>query len=948
MQEEHRKIRLPKSYFDASQPQTRDADSVLETRFDSGATDGAAELPIRFRGYQPEAADSSDAALGAGVDFADAPLYLDDASLPFHDAQRNTRMPPASGAVFLPEIPDMPAAQDAASSAQAQRAAASPRTPQQPYRAQQQPYRAPADRTVPQGSSQEKRRGGAAVQPDNRARAQQPSAGVPVMAHTPQHAANAPHGRSTNPKANRNLRADAQAAPHRGSKKTKPPQKKKKHRILKKLIGLCACLLLLCSGAVAVYLPIATRNDFLWLDLAQLPHREATVLYAQSGEGTWQEYARLTATQQKQWVDLENIPADLQHAFVAIEDQNFYQHHGVSLTRTAYAVLNEVKHALTGTYFGGENGIKQGASTIDQQLIKNLTYDNDAGGFEGYLRKIREIYRAYKMDADYEKDAILEAYLNVISFTGNTAGVQAESLKLFGKTVDALSLEQCASIASITKNPYRYDPVRNEEKHLTRRNYILYEMWQQKYITQEQYNTACAQPVGLAAGDFSMPEPPITSYFTDQLIEDVSDGLSAEYGLSRAETTNLLYNGGLRIYTTVDANLQGVMEQNMKNSAKYFPQPAIDATVPVRDGDGNPVKDENGKIVTTKGKETPQAAMVSVGYDGGLKAVVGGLGEKEISRGFNRGTDAVRQVGSTMKPIGAYALALDKNRITWSTPLMDAPVRKIEDEATGEKREWPANFTKTYSNDTMLVADALAQSINTIAVRVGERAGIRSIYNFTRTKLDITSFTSADRAAGPMVLGSSTYGVTPYELAGAYMMFGNGGTHTTLHSFTDVQTGTGRSVLQPEITTQQVIDSDTAYVMNRLLKGVMQGEGTGAGYSVQGNMESIGKTGTTSDNRDYWFVGLTPYYVTATWYGYDSGAALNTSMGTHAPTTAWRAVMQQTQRDMPEAQFPTDATVMMADYCTESGGLATAGCPRTRTGYYRAGTQPGTCILHAA
>ncbi|MEG2931560.1 MAG: penicillin-binding transpeptidase domain-containing protein, partial [Ruthenibacterium sp.] len=432
-----------------------------------------------------------------------------------------------------------------------------------------------------------------------------------------------------------------------------------------------------------------------------------------------------------------------------------------------------------------------------------------------------------------------------------------------------------------------------------------------------------------------------TSYFTDRLIEDVSNGLSAEYGLSRAETTNLLYNGGLRIYTTVDANLQSVMEQNMENGAKYFPQPAIDASVPVRDEDGNPVKDENGK-------ETPQAAMVSVGYDGGLKAVVGGIGEKEISRGFNRGTDAVRQVGSTMKPIGAYALALEKNRITWSTALLDAPVRKIEDEATGEKRDWPANFTKTYANSTMLVADALAQSINTIAVRVGERAGIRSIYNFTRAKLDITSFTGKDCAAGPMVLGSSTYGVTPYELAGAYMMFGSGGTFTTLHSYTDVQTGTGRSILQPTLATEQVIGRDTAYVMNRLLKGVMQGAGTGAGYSVQGNMESIGKTGTTSDNRDYWFVGLTPYYVTATWYGYDSGAALNTSMGTHAPTTAWRAVMQQTQRGMPYAEFPTDDTVATASYCTESGGLATAGCPNTRTGYYRAGTLPGTCILHRA
>ena len=729
----------------------------------------------------------------------------------------------------------------------------------------------------------------------------------------------------------------------------KPARKHKKHRWIWPLAALLCSVALICSALLGTYLVHATKNDFLWLDLDQLPHREATVLYAQNrSTGEWEEYARLESTQQKKWISLSEIPENMQNAFVAIEDRDFYNHHGVSWKRTAFAVLNEVKKMITGTYFGGEDGIKQGASTITQQLVKNLTLDEESGGLDGYFRKVREIWRALWLDARYEKDQILEAYLNVISFTGNTAGVEAESIKLFGKSASELDLAQCASIAAITKNPTRYDPVSNPDNHLARRNYILYEMWQQGYITEEEYNDASAEPIGLSPGYLPVNETPVTSYFTDKVLEDVSKALREEYGLNGTETTNLLYNGGLRIYTTVDPVLQQTMENAMLYG-NFFPQSGlgVSTTQYVYD-DGNRVVDENGQAVTEQVLEYPQAAMVSVDYEGRLCAVVGGLGEKEISRGFNRGTGALRQVGSTMKPIGAYALALEENKITWSTPFLDGPVRQIEDEETGEIKDWPANFSKTYSEKNILVVDALAQSINTVAVRVGELVGVDQIYQFVTQDLGITSFTAEDKDSGPMILGSSTYGVTPYELAGAYMMFGNGGSFTTLHSYESVQTGTGTELLAPDVETKQVLDSDTAYVMNRLLQGVMKGSGTASGYSVSGPMESVGKTGTSSDNRDYWFVGLTPYYVTATWYGYDSGFSLNTSAGTHAPTSAWNYVMRKAQNGLETKEFPKDDTVVEEEYCLSSGGIATANCPRTATGYYKADSLPGMCTEHAA
>ncbi len=611
-----------------------------------------------------------------------------------------------------------------------------------------------------------------------------------------------------------------------------------------------------------------------------------------------------------------------------------------------YAVFNEIVHILTGSYLGGDSGMRQGASTLNQQLVKNLTYDDDVLGISGYFRKIREIYRAVILDINYTKQEILEAYLNVIGLTGNTAGVQAESIKLFNKPVSELTLEQCASIAAITKNPYGYNPVTHEEEHLARRNYILYEMWQQGYVSQEEYLTASAQPIGLSHGVVNVPKTQTTSYFTDTVITQVSYDLVQEYNLTQEEAINLLYNGGLRIYTTADIELQTETEKVMLNESGVFSQREVAANIKQYDEFGNVLTDENNNEITIAGTEKPQAAMVSVSYSGELKAVVGGLYEKTISRGLNRATGSLRQVGSTMKPISPYVLAIENNKMHWSTLLNDAPVGTITDELTQETRDWPRNYSDEYTYEEYTLADALAQSINTIAVQVGQDVGINNMYNFTKNKLNITSLTKSDKDIAPLTLGALTQGISPYELAGAYMMFGNGGNYTTLHCYKDVQTSSGKNILAPDIKTTGIISEETSYIMQQMLKGVMQNGGTAAGYTLNGGVDSFGKTGTSSANKDFWFVGLTPEYVTATWYGYDSGASIQDQNGITAPISAWQQVMNNVYANEQSGAFINSNNVITAEYCTQTGYIATQNCPHAATGYYKSNKIPNNCLIH--
>lgn len=738
----------------------------------------------------------------------------------------------------------------------------------------------------------------------------------------------------------------AEDKPKRESAQYKRKRKREKEPLPKKTVAkrvalvVCAVLLAGIIGGGAFFLH-ATRNDDLWLDLHTIPYKNQTqLLYTDQVTGEVGVYARIPCTQNKEYLDPALMPQQLKDAFVAIEDQKFYTHHGVDPKRTLFAIVNEGWHAVTGKYLGGR---KQGASTIDQQLIKNLTRDDEDSNMAGYLRKLREMCRALKLDAQYSKDEILGAYLNVISFTGNTAGVEAEAQKLFGKSAQYLNLQECASLAAITRNPYRFNPAVNPEDHIERRNYVLYEMHEQGYITQAEYDEAAASPLIITGN--KEPELPkyVTGYFTDTVIDAAITELVNQRGISRREASNLIYNGGLRIYTTVQPQLQTSMEQVMV-SGTYHPRPKVTVYGQLKDEDGKPLTDESGGPVMGNVQVTPQAAMVSLDYDGGICAIVGGLGEKEISRGFNRATSAVRQVGSTMKPIGPYVTALESGYIHWSSSFYDDAVAMVKDPATGEESPWPANVTRQYTEKDILVKDALAHSVNTIAVRVGQTVGNREMYTFVHGDLGINTFVRKDAAPGPLTLGSSTYGITPLDMAKAYAMFGNGGYMVTPHCFTEIESGTGESLIKVNAPKNRVISEDTSYIMNRLLRTVVT-QGTAAGLSVPGEMDSVGKTGTTSDKRDHWFIGLTPYYVTASWYGYDENVRLEASGGNNPTTLAWRAVMQQGQQGLPYKDFPEGGAVQK-DYCTVSGYAAGAACPSEQGWYHRWNTPQKGCPVH--
>lgn len=775
------------------------------------------------------------------------------------------------------------------------------------------------------------------------------------------------------------------------SKKTK---KKKTNWFLRFLLGIIKfCFAMFCLGIMAVsvvavavsgYLAKTTVNDEAELDLDNLKLSYSSAIYVKdTATGEYYEYLRLVGDENREWVELKDIPKIVQDAFIAAEDQNFWTHSGFSFKRNVFAVLNELSYKLTGNYLG--SGIKQGASTIDQQLVKNITFDDADDGTEGYMRKLREIFRAFMLEKRYSKEMILEAYLNVLRLTGNTAGVEAGAQSYFGKSVKDLTLVEAASLACITNNPTRYNPWRNPEEHMERRDYVLQCLWENGYIeTEARYRAALATPLssylysgestevtdetteeGEATGNkivqVTDPETgevinkvvPYTcnnSWFVDKVLDDVTADLMEQKGYSRSQASDYIFNGGLKIYCTMVPEVQQAMEEVMAN-AEMFPMPEAQAI----DSAGNPEYDEEGNPIMI----TPQSGMACVNYEGELVGVVGGLGTKTEDRAFSRATDAARPVGSTMKPIGAYALGIQDDYITYSTALPDTPIQvpasKLDSNAPDPNApvDWPRNYAGTPSGNNYTVVDALGRSLNTIAIHVGQLVTPQNSFEFLSSALQISSlYYPNDVDLGPMVLGSLTEGISPYEMAGAYMIFGNGGKFTTLHSYTTVEDRAGDVVVEPVITTVQAIDEETAMIMNKMLQGVLRNEGgTGLGLYVRGDMESAGKTGTTSDDKDHWFIGLTPYYSTATWWGYDDQIQLSWKQyGKHPPTLAWRAVMEAAQANLEYRAFPTSDGVVNVTYCADSGCKAGANCPNQKVGYYKEdGRQPDDiCTIHGA
>lgn len=779
-------------------------------------------------------------------------------------------------------------------------------------------------------------------------------------------------------------RAGSDEHKNESEQETARPKKKRMgcFGFLLRLFVVLACLgTIVCCGVaikLSEYIVDVTQEDAELLNLDELKLSETTILYAQNHDtGAWEEYATWSRDNNRIWVSLDEIPENLKWAFICTEDKEFYNEPGVNFKRTIGAAVNMV----TGNRLYGST---QGASTIEQQLIKNITGDDE----QDAMRKVREIFRALGLSHRYSKDTVLEAYLNTISLTGTIAGVQAGAVEYFGKDVKNCTLAECASIAAITKNPRRYNPYTNPEELLTRRNDILYFMHTQGKINDDQFYSASNEPLILVESKNALGETVThssnNSYFADQVFVELTQDIMEMEGCSEAAARNIIYNGGLRIYTTVDPFIQTNMEHLMLNQndewfGAYWHEEEVSSLleddIPVLNDDGTP------KVtVDDKGKETyyrkvrTQAAMVTMDYNGNVLAMVGGLGEKTTDLGTNRAVDP-HQTGSSMKPIAAYCLGIEYGAINYSSAMPDKPFysaadRKVLNADYARRRgwdpnniynpaaladpaawrDWPRNFSGTYADANVLVPYALAQSLNTVAVWVGSYVGADNMYSFAKDTLNLRDLRDTDADYGPIVLGGQTLGVSCVDLAAAYQIF-NDGKYTTPHYYTEVEDSRGNLYIDKtnDITVTQAITEETATIMNRLLRNVMT-SGTARGMTPKaGGMDAVAKTGTATDTKSYTFVGLTPYYVTSVWWGCDKptdmealGAARNYG---HETQYIWKQLMENIQEDLEYRAFPASDKVIQRTYCAETGLLAGGGCPGA-VGYYTEDNMPNVCTAH--
>ena len=658
-----------------------------------------------------------------------------------------------------------------------------------------------------------------------------------------------------------------------------------------KWVGRVAGTLILVSFFTCVFTALALLiyitqfiNPDIGIDLNNLSLAyTSTIYYTDNETGQPMVEEKLYLNENCIWVDLENIPTDLVNAFIAIEDQRFWEHSGVDWKRTFGAMLN----TFTGTdsrYCG---------STIDQQLIKNLTGDNEVS----IKRKIMEIVRATYLEKKYSKKIILEVYLNRINLGSTYTGVQVAANSYFNKDVSELTLAECASIAGITRAPTKYNPQLNPQNNRDRAVVVLDQMLQQGYISAQQHAEAKAELETLVIQprrEIDQPEF-IQSYFTDQVIEEVTRDLMEEYGYEKNHAMNIVYTGGLNIYCTMDKDIQDIMEQ------KYAETEFNNAT--------------------NKYGENIESAMVVMDYTGAVRGIIGGR-EKTGNRVLNRATQSLRPPGSSIKPLSVYGPAFEYSKdVVWNLEIEDSPV----------DGKWPKNQSGTPSGEMVTVQSGLARSLNTIAVRVMKDYVTTSVsYEFLKTKLHISSLVESEKVNGktlsdislaPLALGQLTNGISVLELCAGYTIFGSGGMHADPYFYEKVVDSNGNVILEKQPNITEALSESTAFIMNKLLQTVVS-SGTGTPAKFKG-FEIGGKTGTSNDDCDRWFVGYTPYYVAAAWTGFDSPTTVK-GFKTNPSVTIWKKVMQAIHEGLPAKSFPKAPSNVYA-----SGG-----------GWYKKGTKP--------
>ena len=748
------------------------------------------------------------------------------------------------------------------------------------------------------------------------------------------------------------------------------------------LLFLISAAVLGASAGIGVFKGIlATAPDIGNIDVT--PSGFSTFVYDIEGNQT----AKLVSTDSNRIpVSMDMVPEDLAHAFVAVEDERFYDHNGIDIKGIFRAAAIGIKNKFH---------FSEGASTITQQLLKNNVFTDwtsEDSFADRMKRKIQEQYLALELEKVMDKDDILINYMNTINLGQNTLGVQAASLRYFNKSVSDLNLSECAVIASITQNPTKYNPITHPDKNAERREKVLRHMLEQGYISQEEYDEAMADDVysRIQVVDSENGESTVNTYFVDALTDDVLEDLIAA-GYNETQAYTLLYSGGLKIYSTQDPAIQAICdevfadESNFPENTKWYLN--YELTVVNENGDRTNYSTEMFRsfwreaktgynliyssqdeaymdielykeAILGKGDEVftetisltpqPQVSLViedqSTGY---VVAMEGGRGAKSGSRTLNRATDTVRQPGSTFKIVSTYAPALDSAGLTLATIIDDAPFNYANGRPVGN---WYGEAYRGLSS----LRDGIRDSMNIVTVKaltwITPQLGFDYLMNFGFTTLEERKEINGEIFSDiqqSLALGGITNGVTNEELNAAYACIANGGTYIKPKLYTKVLDHDGNVILDnttPQ--SKQVIKETTSFLLTDAMVDVVT---SGTGGSVNfGNMPIAGKTGTTSDYNDVWFSGYTPYYTATTWTGFDNNVKLSGDEKNLAKKL-WRTVMAKIHEDLPSQSFNVPAGIVTATVCSRSGKLPIDGlCNGTlRTEYFAEGTVPTeTCNIH--
>lgn len=679
---------------------------------------------------------------------------------------------------------------------------------------------------------------------------------------------------------------------------------------------------------LTVYLMKASDGQFsVKLDRESLMDSATTVVMGVDDDGKYIQVGGVSTGVRGIWTDLKNVPLNLQNAFVAIEDRQFYDHQGVNWMRTFAASANFVLK------FWDNN---QGGSTITQQLVKNLTNDKASSGAAGATRKLREVYRALNVERCCSKDQILQAYLNIVHVGGkygNFKGVGIAARLYFNKDISDLNLAECASIAALVRNPVFYDPIKNEKNNKPRRDKVLKNMLNLGYINRDDYEKAINTPIKTNQAKNKHKINKVSnqsinnhqSYFVDSVLNQVvSDYMKLKKISDWDKANEEIKNGGFKIYSTIDFKVQNELE-------KIFTKPS------------------NFGCKSFENK--PKAACVVYDFNGNMKACVGNLGKKHAGdrADLNFATSVINP-GSSNKPF-IYAMAIKNNMLTYSSIVDDEPVKKVED------RDWPKNFDEKY-HGKVTVEYALENSLNTVPVKIAKKLGVESICNFLTNGLKFSTIYPPSRPydrktfeSEAIAIGSMTKGVKLNELANAYQIFGNGGYFTPSTTYEKVCSGSGEVLLEPKHEPVRVLDVGTSVVLNRLLRRVItNGTGRVANLDALG-IEVVGKTGTSDDEKSLSFIGLIPPTAAGASDGRIVGVWIG-GPGLMKPVELFKMVCSKLFKNTAGGKKRSfdhlKRFVDEANFCKQSGQLAGANCPSRvlETGYYRKNRLPDLCQVH--